>query len=55
MQSDNATEPYQDPELAADGEGAVLVPAEKQVISARGCNRIGRHPEYAIYTPWRCI
>ena len=28
---------------------------EKQVLSARGVKRVGRHSEYSIYTVWRCI
>jgi hypothetical protein len=28
---------------------------EKQVLSARGFKRVGRHSEYAIYTVWRCV
>jgi hypothetical protein len=28
---------------------------EKQVLSARGFKRVGRHPEYSIYTVCRCV
>jgi hypothetical protein len=28
---------------------------EKQVLSATGLKRVGRHSEYAIHTAWRCV
>ena len=39
------------PDLVAVRDGAW----EKQALSARGCKRVGRHPEYALYAVWRCV
>ena len=33
----------------------LVVAWEKQVLSARGFKRVGRHSEYAIQTVWRCV